>query len=131
MKTFYAKTRERAGMVFDLLRPEASKRARVIFLNKVDRHITSDYSGGTGLKLVGLSSNPCVNYVEMSETDSGMDVDWMIAVSGPDGWESFDKNEASGYDVFIKALPNRERLESEVKESHFSKRKQEQKRCEE
>jgi len=118
-------------MVFDLLRPEASKRARVIFLNKVDKHIASDYSEGTGLKLVGLSGNHCINYVEMSETDSGMEVDWMIAVSGPDGYQSFDKNEASCYDVFIKALPNRERLESEVKELHFSKRKQEQKQCEE
>jgi hypothetical protein len=55
----------------------------------------------------------------------------MVAVETEGGWESFDKMEATGYDVYIKAAPQRERLESEVKQAHFNKRLREPPPCEE
>ena len=132
MKTFLCKDRGRAEQVLNLLRPEATERTRNVFLNKVDRHLKADYSDGLGLKLLGLNGNECVNYVEIHECpDTGWDVDWMVAVETADGWESFDKMEATGYDVYIKAAPQRERLESEIKQAHFNNRLQEPLPCEE
>jgi hypothetical protein len=132
MKTFLCKDRGRAEQVLNLLRPEATERTCNIFLNKVDRHLGADYSGGLGLKLLGLNDKRCVNYVEIHECPkTGWDVDWMVAVETADGWEAFDKMEATCYDVYIKAAPHRERLESEVKQEHFNKRLQEPLPCEE
>ena len=132
MKTFFCKDRGRAEQVFNLLRPEATERTRNVFLNKVDRHVEADYSDGLGLKLLGLDGKRCVNYVEVHECpNTGWDVDWMVAVETEDGFKSFDKMEATGYDVYIKAAPQRERLENEVKQAHFNKRLREPPPCEE
>ncbi len=132
MKTFYARDRARAEQVFNLLRPEGSQMARNRFLNQVDKHVASDYSEGLGLKLLGLSGNRCVPYVEIHEdNDTGWDVDWMVAVDVDGSWEAFDKSEASGYDVYIKAAPHRAHLEAAVKQAHISKRIQEPEPCEE
>ena len=132
MKTFYARDRARAEQVFNLLRPEGSQMARNRFLNQVDKLVASDYSDGLGLKLLGLDGNRCVNYIEIHEdADTGWDVDWMVAVDVDGSWEAVDKNEASGYSVYIKAAPHRARLEAEVKQAHINKRIQEPEPCEE
>ena len=108
------------------LRADAPARAKTMFARKVGGHLTNDYDGSRGLRMVGLGGcktyNSVVFYID---TDDKLEVVYAVTVLTPSGKELFDSEEALGYDRYIKAAVTVADAKAELKAAHLKQREDE------
>lgn len=127
MSGFY-NTTDRAMEEFSRLRSDASEQAVKRNRGRIDAHLSRDYSGGVGLKKIGLRVQDTKNFIEFyinPEHDDRVDIEFNIAVLSQNGWEVFDSEEARGNNEFMVGQASYERAKSEVKKKHLRKKRDE------
>lgn len=127
MSGFY-NTTDKAMEEFSRLRPDASEQAAKRNRGRINAHLSRDYSGGVGLKKIGLRVQDTKNFIEFyinPEHDDRVDVEFNIAVLSQNGWEVFDSEEARGNNEFMLGQASYEQAKNEVKQKHLQEKRDE------
>ena len=125
--TFH-ETAESAITELERLRPDASEQTIKRNLGRIRAHLAKDYSGGNGLRKLGLRVKRTKNFVEFSynEECDRYDVEFMIAVEHQGGCEVFDSSEAIGSNVYILAEREYAEAKEAVKNQHLQDKRDEE-----
>ncbi len=127
VETFNA---DEAAETFREARPDATERSVNIFRGKAERHLSKDYKGSRGLKLLGLGDNDCDSSVVMwVDADGIFDTMWCVTVYDGNDAECFDSDEALGYNGFLKQQPFVSARKAEINKKHLEEKRTN--RCEE
>jgi hypothetical protein len=127
MSGFY-NTTDKAMEEFSRLRPDASEQAVKRNRGRINAHLSRDYSGGVGLKKIGLKVQDTKNFIEFyinPEHSDRVDVEFNIAVLSQNGWEVFDSEEAKGNNEFMVGQASYEQAKNEIKQKHLQEKRDE------
>lgn len=125
MSGFY-NTTDKAMEEFSRLRPDASERSVKRNRGRIDAHLSRDYSGGVGLKRIGLRVQDTKNFIEFyinPEHKDRVDVEFNIAVLSQNGWEVFDSEEARGNNEFMLGQASYGQAKNELKQKHLQEKR--------
>lgn len=102
------------------------------FAKKAQMHFDTDYDGARGLSIVGLGRCPTFKMIEFTKysEEYQSEVEFIVIALGEDGPEAFDREEALGYDRFIKSAwtAEAEAIKKQMRETHFERKRRE--KCE-